>query len=36
MNEIIHGDCLEIMKKIPNKSIGIVCTDPPYNIGRKT
>jgi len=24
------GDCLEIMKTIPDKSIGLVLTDPPY------
>jgi DNA modification methylase len=36
MNDItlIHGDCLEEMKKIPDKSIDLVLTDPPYGIGR--
>ncbi len=29
-NILIHGDCLEIMKQIPNKSIDMVCCDPPY------
>lgn len=24
------GDCLEIMKAIPDKSIDLVVTDPPY------
>jgi len=27
------GDCLEIMKSIPDKSIDAVITDPPYGIG---
>ena len=25
-----HGDCLEVMKSIPDKSIDLVLTDPPY------
>src|SRR5574344_1505901 len=27
---IIQGDCLEEMKKIPDKSIDAIVTDPPY------
>ena len=30
-NSIICGDCLEIMKDIPDKSIDLVLTDPPYD-----
>lgn len=30
---LILGDCLEEMKKIPDKSIDCVITDPPYFIG---
>lgn len=26
----MHGDCLELMKSIPDKSIDMVLTDPPY------
>lgn len=26
---LFHGDCLEIMKSIPDKSIDMVLTDPP-------
>lgn len=26
----MHGDCLELMKKIPDCSIDLVVTDPPY------
>jgi site-specific DNA-methyltransferase (adenine-specific) len=34
INKVIQGDCLEVMKGIPDKSIDIVLTDPPYNIGK--
>ena len=27
------GDCLEVMKEIPDKSVDAVITDPPYNLG---
>ena len=30
MIQLINGDCLEEMKKIPNGSIDLVLTDPPY------
>ena len=30
MIELIHGDCLEEMKKIPDGSVDMVLTDPPY------
>jgi site-specific DNA-methyltransferase (adenine-specific) len=36
-NKIICGDCLEIMKDIPDASIDLAITSPPYNLGiRKT
>lgn len=28
--QLFHGDCLEIMKQIPDQSIDLVLTDPPY------
>lgn len=31
---LILGDCLEEMKKIPDKSVDLVLTDPPYNISK--
>ena len=31
-NTIIQGDCLEIMKKIPDNSIDTIITDPPYGL----
>lgn len=33
-NEIKCGDCLELMKQIPDKSIDLIVTDPPYDIKR--
>jgi len=32
IDQIICGDCLEVMKEIPDKSINLVLTDPPYGI----
>lgn len=32
MNSIVCGDCLEVMKKIPDGSIDLILTDPPYGI----
>ena len=34
LNKIHQGDCLEVMKDIPDKSIGCIITSPPYNIGK--
>ena len=31
--DLRHGDCLEILKTIPDGSVNLVLTDPPYNIG---
>lgn len=30
MIELIHGDCLEVMKEIPDQCIDAIITDPPY------
>ncbi len=37
LNSIVLGDCLEELKKIPDKSFNLVFADPPYNmqIGKK-
>ena len=32
INKITHGDCLEIMKQLPDKCIDLLLTDPPYGI----
>lgn len=31
--EIIHGDCLDIMKKFPDNHFTNIITDPPYGLG---
>jgi len=31
MNKVIQGDCLEVMKSIPDKSIDMILTSPPYD-----
>lgn len=36
MNKLYKGDCLEVMKTIPNESIDLIVTDPPYLINYKT
>lgn len=30
---VINADCLEVLKQLPDESIDIILTDPPYNIG---
>ena len=32
MIKLLQGDCLELMSKIPDKSIDLIVTDPPYLI----
>jgi site-specific DNA-methyltransferase (adenine-specific) len=32
INKIYQGDCLEVMKGFPDKSIDMILTDPPYGI----
>ncbi len=36
INKIICGDVVEVMKKIPNGSIDLVITSPPYNLKNST
>jgi site-specific DNA-methyltransferase (adenine-specific) len=33
INQIIHADCMDILKQLPDKCIDLVLTDPPYGIG---
>lgn len=33
IDRIICGDCLEVMKAIPDNSIHLIVTSPPYNVG---
>lgn len=32
LNTVIQGDCLEVMKQLPDKSIDLCLCDPPYGI----
>jgi len=33
LNKIYNGDCLELIKEIPDNSIDAIITDPPYFLG---
>ena len=35
LNTIQRGDCLELLKKIPDNSIDMTFADPPFNLGKK-
>lgn len=35
-NMIINGDCLEVMRTLPDKCIDIIITSPPYNLLNST
>lgn len=36
MISLKQGNCLELMKQIPNESVDLVLTDPPYGISRNS
>ena len=31
-NQILHGDCIEILKSMPENSVDLIFADPPYNL----
>ena len=31
-NKLINGDCLEVLRKIPDESFDLIFADPPYNL----
>ncbi len=35
INKVWQGDCLEMMKEMPDKCVDLVVTDPPYIVGAK-
>ena len=35
INKIIHGDCIEVMQRIPSDSIDVTFADPPFNLKKK-
>ncbi|GAL07936.1 hypothetical protein JCM19237_316 [Photobacterium aphoticum] len=32
MHQLMRGDCLELMKSLPDNSVDSIVTDPPYGI----
>lgn len=32
INQVLHGDAFDLLKQIPEESVQLVLTDPPYNI----
>ena len=33
-NVVYQGDCIQGLKKMPDKSVDLILTDPPYNVGK--
>lgn len=36
LNKVHQGDCIELMNKMPAKSVGVIVTSPPYNLRNST
>ncbi|MBR1882874.1 MAG: site-specific DNA-methyltransferase, partial [Muribaculaceae bacterium] len=36
INQIVNGDCMDVLKQLPNRSIDLVVTSPPYNLKNST
>jgi DNA modification methylase len=36
LNQILHGDCLSALKEIPDNTIDLIFTSPPYADQRKS
>jgi DNA modification methylase len=34
-HEVIEGDCLEVMRGLPDASVDAIITDPPFNAGKR-
>ena len=32
LNQILHGDCIEVLKSLPENSVDVIFADPPYNL----
>ncbi len=35
INQIIHGDCIEVMQQFPSDSVDVTFADPPFNLKKK-
>ena len=34
--QLFHGDCLKVMKTLPDESVDLILTDPPYGMEFKS
>jgi modification methylase len=32
LDQVIHGDCIEVLKRLPEQSVDLIFADPPYNL----
>ncbi|MEL6380828.1 MAG: site-specific DNA-methyltransferase, partial [Pseudomonadota bacterium] len=32
LNDILAGDCIEVMRSLPEESVDLIFADPPYNL----
>jgi len=32
LNQILHGDCVQVLKSLPENSVDLIFADPPYNL----
>ena len=32
LNQILHGDCIELLSYLPERSVDVIFADPPYNL----
>ena len=35
LDQIVNGDCLELLRSLPDESVDLVVSSPPYNIGKE-
>lgn len=35
LDQIVNGDCLELLRSLPSESVDLVVSSPPYNIGKE-
>lgn len=35
LDRIVNGDCLDLLRSLPNESVDLVVSSPPYNIGKE-
>lgn len=33
INQVMHGDCLDVLRRLPDGCVDAIVTDPPYGIG---